>query len=270
MSGEPRSVSVDDARSIIGSCGLATIRSAWHYSWSLERFFDHLFVYEEADRLYVYHPTPIHKWAPAPVFTNDDSLSTLTGWKGKECPYWFLKLSDFDSFLRRRSDVSSRPRTHFPSVQTYKPLKERLGCHVRRYSLFENMCMFIDIYDRLKDSRYRHSGEQCVKEALQNNVKVPESWFVFYVLVGDVSEIPRGIALMIEDDRSCSALNIAAERATVSYGTYFLVEVIRCLCANGLSSFDGGVSGNYGTYKRKIYLDVLPVDSSGRPPFLTS
>ena len=63
MSGEPRSVSVDDAFRIIRSCRLSTIRGTWQYSWSLSRFFDQLLVYAKADRLHVFHPTPIHRGA---------------------------------------------------------------------------------------------------------------------------------------------------------------------------------------------------------------
>jgi hypothetical protein len=36
------------------------------------------------------------------------------------------------------------------------------------------------------------------------------------------------------------------------------VEDIRHLCAVGKSSFDCGVSGNYGGYKLSIFLDAVP------------
>src|SRR5215831_16160606 len=104
-----RSIGVDEALNIIERYSLSTVSGSWHYSWNLKRFYDELYFCERDGRLYVFHYAPIHQWAPAPLFSNDETLETLIGKKGKDCPYWFLKLTDFDAFLQRRSAMSRQP-----------------------------------------------------------------------------------------------------------------------------------------------------------------
>lgn len=263
-----RSISVDEALHMIDRCGLSTVRRSWHYSWNLKQFYDDLFTYERDDRLYVFHPTPIHSWAPAPIFSNDETLDVLVGQKGKGCPYWFLKLTDFETFLDRRSAISRRPDVHFPSRQTYQRSARKMQCHLARYKLFDNEHLFHKWYDNLKAPKYNHTAVQCISDALKSSARAPRDWFIFYALIEDGSDVCKCISLMIEDGRSCSGINIASERSNLSYGTFLLVEVIKDLCTRGYGSFDCGVSGRYGTYKEKIYLDVLPVDSSGNLPFV--
>ena len=261
-------IKVTEAQTIIDRYQLFTVRGSWHYSWNLKQFYDELFLYEVEGRVYVFNPTPIHKWAPAPLFSNDPTLDMLIGHKGKDCPYWFLELKDFETFLDRRSTQSRRPDVHFPSRQTYRRVARKLRCHVKRYNLFENNDLFNDWYDQLKDTKYNHSAAKCVTDAVNNSSRAPRDWFIFYALIEDDSEKCKCVSLMIDDGRSCSGINIASERSNLSYGTFFLVEVVRHLCSRGYNSFDCGVSARYGTYKDKIYLDVLSVDSSGTLPFV--
>jgi hypothetical protein len=251
-----RRIALEDALNIINQYSLSTALGAWHYSWNLAQFYD---------------DTPIHEWAPAPLFSNDASLKTLIGQKGKGCPYWFLRLTGFEPFLRRRSAISRQPEKHFPSEQTYPRFKRKLKCRTQRYSLVDHEERFTTWYSALKDPRYHHSGADCVRETIENNRHAPQHWFVFYALVEEGSEACKSVALMIDDSRSCSMINTASERrAGFSYGTYLLVEVIKDLCGRGYFSFDCGVSATYGQYKNKIFLDTLPVDSSGNMPWVVA
>ena len=101
-----RRVKANDALKLIESRGLKTINESWHFSWDLERFFDHLFLYENDNHSYIFHTEPINEWAPAPLFTNDSRVHSLIAKTGKACPFWLLKLSTFEDFLARRSQVA--------------------------------------------------------------------------------------------------------------------------------------------------------------------
>lgn len=264
-----RCIGIDEALCSVEQYGLSTVRGSWHYSWDLKRFYDKAYIYERAGCVYVFHPKPIHAWAPAPLFSNDETLDTLIGQKGKEdCPYWFLKLTDFETFLRRRSAITRKPHQNFPSAQSYQKVAQKLKCRLLRHRLSQREELFRSWFDSLKDPRYAYTSSQCVKDALQNIAGAPREWFTFYGLIEEDSGACKAVALTVDDGRSVSGVNMASERSTASYGTFFLVEMIKDLCAGGYSSFDCGVSGRYGTYKEKIYLDVIPVDSSGLPPFI--
>jgi len=270
IGGGPQRISVDEALSIIKSEGLLTVLGSWHYSWNLKQFYDELFVYRSQGRTYVFHDTPIHEWAPAPLFSNDETLQTLIGKKGKGCPFWFLKLNGFEDFLQRRSNISRYPKKHFPSLRTYAQCSRKLKCRLERYNLFEHEELFKSWYSQLKDPWYNHSGEECIAGLLRDNARVPRNWFIFFALVEEESGEYKSVAVMADDGRSCSVINIASERrGGFGYGNFLHVEVIKHLCHENYYSFDAGVSAHYGDYKQKIFLDVLPVDFSGSLPFLS-
>jgi hypothetical protein len=268
VGGTVQRIDVDEALSIINTECLFTVLGSWHYSWNLTQFYDELFVFRSQGRTYVFHDTPIHEWAPAPVFSNDESLQILIGKKGKDCPFWLLKLTEFESFLRRRSTISRQPGKNFPSLTTYSRSRRRLKCRLERYKLFEQEELFKTWYSQLKDHRYNHSGEECVAGLIRDNMRAPRNWFTFFALVEEDGAC-KSVAVMVDDGRSCSMINTASERrGGFGYGNFLLVEVIKHLCQKNYCSFDTGVSARYGNYKEKIFLDVLPVDCSGSLPFL--
>lgn len=267
--GHARRVDVREALALIAQHNLATVRDSWHYSWNLEYFYEELHVYERGDRLYVFHDTPINEWSPAPLFSNDINIDMVIAKKGKNCPFWFLKLATFDAFLDRRTAISRRPRRNFPTRQSYPRVKRRLRCRLESFPLIENSDLFVNWYDLLKDAKYHHSGAKCFADAIKNNFRAPRDWFKFYALIEEGSEACKCVSLVIEDGRSCSGINIASERRNSGgYGVLLDVEVVRTLCERRYYSYDSGISRRYGNSKDVIFLDVLPVDSSGQMPFL--
>jgi hypothetical protein len=138
-----------------------------------------------------------------------------------------------------------------------------------RHQLLQDEDLFHLWFDKWKTSRYAYTAAQCVRDALHSAARAPREWFTFYALIEEDSEECKGVILTIEDGRSCSAVNIASERSSgFGYGSFLFVEVIKYLCSMSYTSIDGGVSGRYGVYKDKIFLDVIPVDSSGSVPFI--
>ena len=266
---KPRRISPNEALDLIEKNALRPVRDTWHYSWDIARFFDEMFVYEGRGRLYVYNPNPIHEWAPAPLFSNDSSLDELIAKEGKACPYWFLHLSTFETFLDRRSALSRRPRVHFPSRQTYAPAAARMNCSLEQYPLAKNRDRFIRWYDSLKHPKYHHSGLDCLTGALETSSRAPIEWFSFAALVEKGSGVCKAVQLMISDHRSVSAINAAAERRSgVGYGILLDVELAKDLCGRGYSSMDCGVSRSYGGYKEKVYLDSVKTNCSGEMSFI--
>jgi hypothetical protein len=260
-----RRIPTRQALELIKSRGLATVGESWHYSWDLERFFDDMLVFESGSNTYVFQTKPINEWSPAPLFSDDAGLKLAIAAEGKNCPFWLLKLTSFDDFLNRRSDLSRKPTANFPTRQTYPRYARKLNCELERRNLLGNEDLFSELYSKWKIEKYQQSGEEMLQIALNTNVRTPKEWFFIHLLKERDSNAYKGVSLMIEDDRSCSMLNIASE---LNHGTFMLVESVKECCKNKYSTFDTGVSGLYGNYKSLIYLDSIETDSTGCPAFV--
>lgn len=188
----------------------------WHYSFNEE------LVREDGK--------PLNKWSPSP---NEPHIPI-----GKT--YWFLRLTTFDDFLKRRSALSHNPKKHFPSVETY--YKNNNDCKLEYLSFDKKR--FIEVYDALRDGG--HSAKKILKD-----INMPEKWYRL-VLFGKES-----MAWLADDGKSASLLNLASVKDGRGLGIRMLVELVKYLCENGYKYFDAGISGDYGGYKRKIFLDAI-------------
>lgn len=260
---EVRRLDVAEANRVIASAGLVPIQHSWHYSYDIERFYREMFLYEDGAHVYVYQKTAIHEWAPIPVFSNDTSLSKIFATAGKDGRFWYVRLETFETFLERRSRLSANPRHNFPSAQTYRKYRRKANCSLEQYRLVGHEQLFTASYDHLKAPKYRHTGAQCLAGALASNPVTPKEWLIIYLLRENTTDVVMGVALAVDDGRSCSLINIASVLDSAGYGLYMHVAIIQDLCQRAYGSLDGGVSAAYGHYKDKIFLDALPIDNSG-------
>jgi len=257
--GAPRRISTREALRVIEENDLTPACGAWHYSWDIQRFYDSMLLQSIDGHLHVFAPKALNEWAPVAHFTSCADAVPLRTAKPEPLPYWFLRLTTFDDFLERRSQASKQPSAHFPSRQTYDGAARRMHCHLERFPLRGHEAQFAKLYDRVKDPRYAHSGEACWMGARAHNPGAPLEWFQVSALIDDETGACRAVQLGIQDHRSCSGINAGAERKSgVGYGIFADVELVRHLSGSGVSSFDCGVSGDYGGYKRKVFLDALP------------
>lgn len=140
------------------------------------------------------------------------------------------------------------------------------GGVIQRLSLFANRELFIEQFSMWKAGRFNFDGAECVRFYLSVNPQVPPEWFHFYMLINPETGLGRGVMLTIEDGRSAAMLNLANERG---YGLIMIVEALRLMADLKYSSFNAGVSGVYGHYKDVLFLDRIPADATGLPPFGT-
>ena len=94
---------------------------------------------------------------------------------------------------------------------------------------------------------------------------IPKDWLFIHALRENSSDVYKGVCLVIEDGRSCSAYSIASEP---KHGRFLFVESIRKSCNMGYSTFDTGVSGAFGNYKSAIFLDRMETEDTGVPSFI--
>jgi len=165
--------------------------------------------------------------------------------QGGEIPqgktFWFLRLTTFEDFLKRRSEVSGNPKKHFPTLETYA----KLTCErILKYEPFDRT-RFIDMYNRLKRGKH-HSAKSMLKD-----IALPEKWYRLATLNND------GICWLADDGISASLLNLASAIDSRGIGKIMLVELVRYLCEHGYKYFDAGISGDYGGYKKRIFLDSI-------------
>jgi len=121
-----------------------------------------------------------NKWCPAKNIP-----------KGKT--YWFLRLTTFDDFLKRRSEISGNPKKHFPTLETYQKLKCE---HVLKYELFDRD-KFVKTYNGLKRSKH-HSAESMLKD-----ISLPEKWYRIAIMGND------GICWLVDDGNICFVIEFS-------------------------------------------------------------
>lgn len=253
-----------EAQKYIQDLNLKPVGNTWHYSWDLERFFPELYLLETPAQSYLFHPKPIpYISAPAPLFSTDRELNTIIAHTGRYFPYWFLHYHGFDAFLERRSEFSANSTSNFPTRQTYRRFMNKKGGVIERLPLMANMDMFIEQFSALKPAGFAFNGEACVRFYFKANPDVPRDWFYVYRLIDPVRNEGLGVMLTIEDGRSAAMLNLASQRG---YGLITIVEAFRLMEHLNYSSINAGVSGIYGHYKSKLFMDMMRTDASGLPP----
>jgi len=254
-----RRVSPREAQRIIEGYGLLPARGIWHHSWHIERLCRSAWIDQRRGETHVYADQPLNEWSPIAHFTDAPDTVDLRTSKSEPTPFWTVRLSTFDTFLDRRSAASSNPQGSFPSRQTYAAAARHLNCRLENFPLAGHEERFAAWYTQLKNPKYRHSGEACWRGAVASNPGVPLDWFVVSALIDNGTGACRAVHLGIEDDRSRTGINAAAERRNgAGYGAMLETEIVRHLCAQGRAFYNCGVSGDYGGYKRRIFIDAVP------------
>jgi hypothetical protein len=179
----------------------------------------------------------------------------LASYRNKWCPlllggrvvvprgktFWFLRLGTFEGFLDRRSRISRKPKKHFPTVETYGGVKFKYSLVYKDF----DETTFVSMYDRLK-----RKGHHSARTVL-GDVRLPKA----YSRIAMLDDL--GICWLADDGKSASLLNLASVIDNRGIGKIMLTEVVRYLCEHGYHSFDAGVSGDYGGYKKSIFLDSI-------------
>lgn len=241
-------ISIAEAQSIIAQHDLHPPQRLWHYSFNIEKFYDHMFLVSDGKYIRLQAPRQLHQWAPLPIFTNKhlDSIGASSS------PFWICRLSTFDEFLLRRSLQSSKPRKHFPTLQTFEKKDLALNGRLVISNLETNS--FIEIYDSLRRSTHL-SGSETLSVFFRSNIGVPKEWFKMMTLT--TSDSITGIGLLVDDGVSQSLINLASIIDKNRYGLYMLSLWTKECCQMGRKFIDAGISGTYGIYKNQIFLDSI-------------
>ena len=168
--------------------------------------------------------------------------------------FWFLRITTLEDFLERRSKSSNKPKKHFPTTETYLKTKNKINCDLDIVDFDESF--FIYHYNKIKRNDYLDASS-IVANLKRSYPDLPQSWIKLAYLKKDSNIL--AIALLVDDGKSISLENIAAERSSLSYGVYVCTEIIKYCSDNKYYSFDAGVSGIYGVYKSKIFIDSFEV-----------
>ncbi len=269
---EAAPISVGEAQQLIERENLQPAYGAWHYSFDLERYHASLLdllpgrasalAHETPDgALVVRAKAPLHRWAPLPVFAPAGYAPDLPlhnalteGPTDRKERYWLLRLTSWEDFLARRSAMSNKPKWHFPSLESYARETEKYPAQfvVEPY----DQGAFVRAYETLR--RPNHiTGQQVVQTFKKTTGKQALDLLQTAHLVHDGKKVAT--ALFVDDGRSISAVNIASEIEKAGWGVRVFVELVRHYAERGYDSLDGGVSGSYGGYKKKIFLDTMHV-----------
>jgi len=237
-----KKVSILEAASIIENEGLEPYFGTWHYAYNIGVFYDSMLY----DGKSVYSNKQINKWSPPPVYTKENIVP------GNDGPYWFLRLTTLYDFLRRRSETSSNPKKHFPSLETYAKTERKMASVYLDEPY--NKKLFVDDYDSLRKKEHL-SGRELINTFWETNKRFPIEWLRVVRILNEGRLV--AIYLIADDGRSYSDLNSASIIDSSGWCIYGLVKIIEYLCGHGYRFFDCGISGDYGGYKKKIFLDSV-------------
>ena len=261
---KPKIIKPQEIRNIINDNNLHIYKDIWHYSYN-EKYQQVKFNFEERkDGIKILYSKSRNIFAPLLIYTNSDSDFILEKDNAIQNEvdqenliyrhaFWFLKINSFHDFLERRSKSSSKPKKHFPSLESYEKYKSRINGEI----IFEDFDkdFFVKHYNNLKQPEYR-SGEEILALFKRNNPDINYELFRMAALYHDNTVV--AVALLVDDKKSLNLENIATKRETISFGVHLCTEIVRYCGENNYYSFDAGVSGLSG-YKIKIFLDSKEV-----------
>ena len=259
-----KKISLSKAEEIIKEYSLQIYNQVWHYSFDVtinrkpfflkKNEYNEIVLYKEAYNLH----SPILYYCnnKCGKLKTDNFIESRYIKENKENRkiFWYLKICSFDDYLMKRTKISHKPRKHFPTSLNYRKIEEKIN---GIFSIEEfNKNDFIEFYDRLKVKDHI-DGVTLLNIFKESHSLLPSDYLKIAYLRS--SNNVTAVALIIDDNKSLSLYNIASERSTLSYGVFLCTKLIKYCCINNYYSFDAGVSGIYGSYKDKIFLDSFEV-----------
>lgn len=240
----------------------------WHYSFNdiLSKNFYKLS--DKEGRINIVKE-PFDAWSPVLLYLNYDgpplvrtknlidSAYDKSGPEGNKV-FWYLALSTFEDYLKRRDRLSAHPNTNFPSSKTYNDLLKKVHCTFNIEKLDRDF--FFSTYNKLKNDNHQ-TGEVVLELLTRNVFQLPADWLKMGYLTHNNNVV--AIALIVDDLKSASIYNAAARRSNKGYGLLLFIDIIKYYCDHNYYSIDGGVSGKYGVYKDKLFLDSKTVIEDG-------
>lgn len=253
-------VKLPEALAIIRAFGLKPHRDFWHFGYNLDLLTAPFNLLRQEEQLYIYPSETIDRWSPLPVFTNSKNKQLPEPIKQqKRCIiktasqdkiqadrkyFWWTKTKEFSAFLAHRDQVSHKAKANFPSTYTYERVKEKLAVEFSIIPWQEDF--FVENYDYLKRPEHSLARETHLPA-------VPQDWLKLVYL--KKSDLVVAIALIIDDQKSICASNMASQRISgrAGYGVFLCTELLKYCCDHGYHSCNAGISGVYGGYKNKIF-----------------
>ena len=254
-------IKANEIKKVIAEHNLQIYKNIWHYSFNDDfQNIDFKFIRKKNEPKILYS-TAYNSFSPLLIYSDSNSDIILKEMnaiqnsfdslnKNYRHIFWYLKFNDFHDFLEKRSKNSSKPKKHFPTLESYDRYKNKINNDII-FNKFDEK-FFVENYDRLKLPEHL-SGKEVIEKFKKNNPHVNNEWFRIATLNYNNSIV--AIAILIDDNKSMNLENIAAERSAMSFGVFLCTEIVKYCCENNYYSFDAGVSGLYGNYKEKIFLN---------------
>ncbi len=258
-------VKPNEIQKVIEDYNLHICKNIWHYSFN-DEFQKNSFSFgKRKNGEVVLYSKAYNVFAPLLIYTNSDEIIYIQKDNAAQGAFdhknetsrnvfWFLRTTTFNDFLERRSKSSSQPKQHFPTLETFEKTKKKInGCVV-----FEEFSeeFFTQHYDKLRNPDYL-TGKEVVENFKRNNPDINLKWLSTAALYHDDSV--AAIAALVDDGKSLNLENIAAKRSSTGFGIYLCTEIVKYCCEKNHKSFDTGVTGIYGNYKQRIFLDSSEV-----------
>jgi hypothetical protein len=255
----------DEAFGFAAEHKLRIFRDIWHYTFN-PVFQTQDFRLEKTDAGTVLYATEPHsQYDPLLIFASKGCGSHIRKLnavlaeydekdKHERYIYWFLRTGTFNDFLSRRSQRSSSPKKHFPSLESYAKITASINGGLSITAFDRND--FAKCFDELKPPDH-DSGKNVVEIFEKRNPAQAIELLKTAKIVHNGSV--EAVAIAVDDGKSLTLENIAARRSSLGFGIILCTELVRYCCEKNYHSFNAAVSGVYGGYKHKIFLDSMDV-----------
>ncbi len=239
----------------------------WHYSFNYELLKEPFIYFNISSEIKILKTGVYNDFSPLPIFVSSDyqikghEYNKLNGIFNRENRenrhlFWFIKILEFNEFLKIKTETSSNYKKHFPTSYTYSRIKQKIKNDIKFLPFIGNELFFIENYNILREEFF-HNGETILALFDDNNPRLNNNWKKIVYL--EVEKKIVCIALIVDDYKSISLINIATLKNSLSYGVFLCTEILKYCSDNNYYSFDAGVSGFAGMYKEKIFINSFEV-----------
>lgn len=256
-----KEISGKDIELCISDNDLKLYKDIWHYSFGPVKSTNKFYFVKNGSDIFLF-AKPFDQWSPVCCYTNNqekdiETINFLGNPREKNDSrkkfFWYLNITTLEEFLQRRDEISNQPDKNFPTTTTYNNIIGKINKTFTYTELDENY--FIAHYNSLKKENYLDGTE--IIALLKRAGNIPADWLRMGVLYDNDKLV--SIAVLVDDGKSVSLFNLATQRSKFSYGSLLCTEIIKHSSLRNYLSFDCGVSGTYGNYKSKIFLDSYQV-----------
>ena len=173
-------ISIDEKNRLINSQQVKLYHGIWHYSFNEIFQRPYYRISDGQGRMNIVSGA-MDSWSPVIMYSNYEGSplfetnNLIVAEYDKDDPsvttvFWYLSLTSFNDFLKRRDQISAHPRKSYPSTKTYNAISAQMNYEFY-YDKFNNE-KFVKYYDELRNPEHK-SADAVLSHLTEGAYQVP-------------------------------------------------------------------------------------------------